>query len=263
MRKLNNRMITLFSIGFMVLLLGACNSDSASNFESKSFEGGNVEEIYVKADGQNIEVRPSNDSTVKVNMEDVEDIPATVEGNVLKVNLENSSGIVNLKTKTLYLDVPNTMYKKISLISTSGNISGEGLKAEELVFTTDSGNISINGIDSNKLFSENVAGNVELENANGDFVITNQTGNIILSHNGMLGSDSNINTLSGKIVVNFNQKPNSLIVDAATESGKIKTSLFAAEKIISQGAGNKLQSELGANGPKLSIHTLSGSINLD
>lgn len=260
MKKIKRKFISLGSIGLLVLGLTACNS---KNTKEETYNVEKVNEIVVKTDGQDIEVRPTDDKNVKVSMKGAKEIPAQINGDVLTINIEESSGFINLKTKTLYVDVPEKIYKKVSIITTSGNVSGEKIKAEELIFTSDSGDIDINGYEGKKITGKVVSGHIKLEKVDGDLAVKNADGNISITHNGTLEHDSDITSHSGKIDIQFLKKPNDLKMDASTESGKIKTSLFPSDDIVSKGAGYKLSSQLGSKGPALIIHSSSGNISLN
>lgn len=263
MKNLNSKLIIGLSVGFLSLIISGCGSDSASKNETKSFEGQKVEEIYIKTGGQNIELRPSSNEEIKVSMNTDKELPAKVNGNVLTVDIKESSDFINFKTDTVYVDVPGETYKKISLITTSGNIKGKDLNTEELTLNSDSGEIDIDGYNGNKIIGEFVASNVKLEGINGDLAIKNDTGNVSVFHKGIFENDSSISSNTGKVELNIESKPKNLLVDAVTESGKIRTSLFTSDEITSKGAGNKLKSEIGSGGPTLSIRSYSGDININ
>ncbi|WP_129706762.1 DUF4097 family beta strand repeat-containing protein [Priestia megaterium] len=262
MKNLNNKILSILSIGALSIMVTACGSNSASS-KSKSVEGGKIEQISIKTDGQNIELRPTDGSNVKVKMKSDEELPVKVDGNSLAVDIGESSKFINFKTETLYVDLPSDMYKKISLETQSGNITGENLKAENLLVTSDSGNIDIDGYEGKKVTGDVVAGNVKFNSASGDFDLNNETGDITISHKGSFNSDSNLFTQSGKINLSFNGKPDNLKIEAVTESGKINTTLFPSEDITEKSGGNQLNSKLGSSGPVLSVRSSSGNIKLD
>ncbi|WP_445506039.1 DUF4097 family beta strand repeat-containing protein [Niallia sp. 03190] len=263
MKNLSSKLVLILNVGIICSIISGCGSNSLSKNETKSFEGQKIEEINIKTGGQNIEFRPSNGKEVTVKMKAEKELPAKVEDNVLSVVIEDSSDFINFKTETLYVDIPKDTYKKINLVTTSGNITGEDLKAEKLILTADSGEININGFEGDKVKGEVVSGNVKLVNIMGDLSIENDTGNVSVSHKGTFKNDSSISSNSGEIEAKLEDKPNSLQIDAATESGKIKTSLFSSKEIITKDAGSKLKSEIGSEGPTLSLHSSSGNINID
>ena len=209
MKSLKSRIMLIMCIGFLSFVISGCGLNQDSKNETKSFEGNEVEEIYIKTGAQNIELRPSNDAYIKVSMKTALELPAKLSGNVLTVDVEESDNMINIKTETLYVDLPGEVYKKISLITTSGNITGEKLNTDELVLTSDSGEIDINGFDGKMLKGEIVAGNVTLKGINGDLDINNDTGNVTVSHKGIFQNDSSIRSNTGKVEVEFENKPDS------------------------------------------------------
>ncbi|MGE7603372.1 DUF4097 family beta strand repeat-containing protein [Peribacillus sp. NPDC097675] len=263
MRNLNRRFMFILTVSMLGIFMAACGSDTTSDVEPKSFEAKEIEEIFVTTDGQNIEMRPSDNEKVKVSAKAGKEVPITLEGTVLTVDLEGSSSLINFKTDTLYVEVPRKIFKKISLNTTAGKISGKKITAEELIVTADSGQIDINGFEGKKIGGEIVAGDMNLKKIEGKFSLTNDTGDIDISYKGVLEENSTITTHSGKVIMKFESKPNSLQVKASTGSGKIKNSLFSSEELKVEGGKSILNGKIGSGGATLSIQSASGTIYID
>ncbi|WP_223066204.1 DUF4097 family beta strand repeat-containing protein [Paenibacillus caui] len=144
MKKVFSYMIATLVIGVLAASLSGCGLNSKNKVIS--FKGDQLEQINIHANGQNIKLRPSSDSQVKVSMKTNKELPATLEGGVLTIDLAPLSGFIHFKTATLYVDVPVKSYQKISLTSTSGSISVEDLTAKEMSATADSGDIAVKGL---------------------------------------------------------------------------------------------------------------------
>lgn len=242
-----------------------CGLETGSAKQVKAFEGKQVQEVVIKTEGQNISVRPSSSQEVKVSIDADKEVPMDLNGGVLSIELGSSSNFINFKNSTLHVELPSQAYRKLSLITASGQITGEELRADELQLSTDSGDIKINGYDGSQITGEVAAGSIDLKNVNGNIVLNNDTGNIKISHNGKIGKESVIRTETGSVDFAFENKPASLQLDVSTESGSIKSSLTSPEDIIPKGAGSRLNAVIGSEDggvPLLTIRSSSGSINL-
>lgn len=258
----NIKMITTALAAVLALSLSGCDSKPSVNSAGKTFDGTQVEEIILNTDGQNIEIRPAGSSEIKVSTKGGKEAIAELNGGVLDVNYGRSSSLVNFKTDTLQVELPDKQFRKISLTAFAGQIKGEGLKADELVFIGDSGRLEIKGFEGNHIQGKVASGDIELTGITGDFHIENDAGNVKVSHNGQLGQGSSIRTGTGKVEMAFENAPGVLEIDASTESGRIESSLTSASEVIAAGAGQELKAKIGsaADAPNLTIKSSSGSI---
>ncbi|GAA0133850.1 hypothetical protein YSY43_06900 [Paenibacillus sp. YSY-4.3] len=256
------KMMTMVFAAVMVLFLSGCDSKPSANSAGKIFDGKQVEEIVIKTDGQNIEIRPASSAEIKVSTKGGKEISAELNDGVLDVNYGSSSALVNFKTDTLQIELPDKQFAKISLTTFAGQIKGEGLKADELMFTGDSGSLEINGFEGKRIQGKIAAGDIELTGIAGDFIIENDAGNVKVSHNGQLAHESSIRTETGNVEMTFENAPNALEIDASTESGKIESSLTSASDVNATGAGQELKATIGtsAGAPNLTIKSSAGSI---
>lgn len=258
----SKKITALVLAGVLALTLAGCGSKASS--AGKTFDGGQVEEIIIKTDGQNIEILPAGSGEIKVSTKAGKEIHADLSGGVLDINYGSSSNLVNLKTDTLQVELPDKQFRKISLTTFAGKIQGKGLKADELVFQGDSGSLEINGFEGNQIQGKIVAGDIQLSGVAGDFKIENDAGNVKVSHTGKLAQESSIRTGTGKVEMTFDNVPSALEINASTESGKIESSLASASDVNAAGAGQQLKATIGsaAGAPSLTIKSSSGSIYL-
>ncbi|WP_281889302.1 DUF4097 family beta strand repeat-containing protein [Paenibacillus sp. YYML68] len=265
MNQAKRKLMMLICAAGLVLTIVGCSSNAVSGQQEQSFDAEQVQEIKLTTEGQNIQVRPSKSTELKVSTDSGKELPVQMSGSVLTIDAAASSGIINFKTGTVFVDLPEKMYRKISLKSSSGSITGNNVKAEELVLQADSGNIEMNGFEGGLLRSELVAGDMSLNQVDGALAIDNDTGHVKISHKGNVKANSSIRTSTGKIELSFLNKPQGLQLNASSESGKIQSSLTSESDVTSKGAGQKLTAAIGSNSsqaPTLTIMTSSGHITL-
>lgn len=266
MKKLNRNMLACICVGVMSLVLASCSSESSDAItKAQTFDGKLVEEVMVKTDGENIVLRPSRNEEVRVRASADHKIQADLNGNILTVQPSGSSGIVNLKTVTLYVEVPAKSFRKLTLRTLAGQISGENVKANELYLSADSGKIIINGFEGDKLGGDMISGNVDLQKVDGALSIKNDSGDVNIANSGMMEKDGSIKTNSGNVVVKFDSKPTALQLDVSSQSGKIESSLTASTDVTSKSDEKILNKKIGSNEgvvPTLTIRTSSGNVTL-
>ncbi|MEK8127726.1 DUF4097 family beta strand repeat-containing protein [Paenibacillus filicis] len=265
MNKPSFKKLAVVSAAALMMIMTGCGSEAGSAKQTKTFDGKQVQELVIQTEGQHIEVRPSGNQEIKISMDANQEIPAALSGDVLSIKLGSSSSVINFKTAKLQVDLPSKTYRKLSLMTASGQITGEGLQAQELQLSSDSGNIEINGYEGNQIKGEIVAGNLDLKSVNGGLILNNDTGHIQISHKGKMGMESRIKTGSGSVDLVFENRPAALQLDVSTESGSIQSSLTSPGDMTSKGAGSQLTAVWGAKeggAPLLSIRSSSGSIHL-
>ncbi|WP_019638824.1 DUF4097 family beta strand repeat-containing protein [Paenibacillus fonticola] len=253
-------------ISILAIALTGCGSQANSDNNKSSaqaFDANQVAEVIVHTGGQNIDIRPAAGTEVKVGAKAGKEAKISLNGDVLNIDWGDSSKIVNFKTDTLQIELPDKQYRKISLTTASGEIKGDKLKADELVVGSDSGKVEITGFEGGKVAGNVIAGDLELKDITGDFQVGNDTGSVKISHSGALMQQSRITTGTGNIELKFVDAPGSLKLDASTESGKIDSSLTGASDVSEKGAGQQLTAQIGSAGgdsPSLTIKSSSGSI---
>lgn len=139
MKHLRIKASFIFSICLIVLLTGCKEAEE----HVETWKAAEIDEMEIVANGNNIEFLPTDTEEITVRMKSSSELPYILEGTVLRVHAEDSSSFINFKTNTIQIDVPTTLFKKISLKTTSGNINGQNLLAEEILIHTDSGNIDL------------------------------------------------------------------------------------------------------------------------
>ncbi|MBO1001270.1 DUF4097 family beta strand repeat-containing protein [Pseudogracilibacillus auburnensis] len=139
MKHLRIKASFIFSICLIVLLTGCKEAEE----HVETWKAAEIDEMEIVANGNNIEFLPTDTEEITVRMKSSSELPYILEGTVLRVHAEDSSSFINFKTNTIQIDVPTTLFKKISLKTTSGNINGQNPLAEEILIHTDSGNIDL------------------------------------------------------------------------------------------------------------------------
>ncbi|MFD2132428.1 DUF4097 family beta strand repeat-containing protein [Pseudogracilibacillus auburnensis] len=139
MKHLRIKASFIFTICLIVLLTGCKEAEE----HVETWKTAEIDEMEIVANGNNIEFSPTDMEEITVRMKSSSELPYILDGTVLRVHAEDSSNFINFKTNTIQIDVPTTLFKKISLKTTSGNIIGQNLLAEEILIHTDSGNIDL------------------------------------------------------------------------------------------------------------------------
>lgn len=139
MKHLRIKASFIFTICLIVLLTGCKEAEE----HVETWKAAEIDEMEIVANGNNIEFFPTDMEEITVRMKSSSELPYILDGTVLRVHAEDSSSFINFKTNIIQIDVPTTLFKKIRLKTTSGNIIGQNLLAEEILIHTDSGNIDL------------------------------------------------------------------------------------------------------------------------
>ncbi|MBO1578592.1 DUF4097 family beta strand repeat-containing protein [Bacillus sp. XF8] len=250
-------------ITLMILSLVACDTKKNESSVSKQFTAKNINEIYIKTVGENIKLHSTVEKDIRVDIEEIKDVKMKETGEKLEVITENSSSIVNFKTATVHIYLPEKTYKKIDVKTESGKVIGENIASEQLNLYSDSSDMTIKEYKGNNIKGVSKSGGVTLQGVEGSFDIQNNTGEVNVSAASNLKNESKIKTESSHININFKKEPTNLEVDLSTRAGQIKNefSLSSGEK----GNDHKVRGHIGSgkeNDTKLTAQSMTGTIEL-
>lgn len=185
----------------LTIITTGCKAEENTDYTFSSEE---VAQISIRADGQNVELAPTQADDVKASMVSKDEWTAVLKDGMLIIEVPSPSDMINIKTHTLRVELPDKIYNKIELVTTSGKVTVDNIQAAALSAETDSGNISIGGMEG--------------------------------------------------------------VVDAQTNSGKIKSSLPISSEIVPEGAGYALKGTIGTNledSSEIKLYSVSGTISID
>ncbi|MGG3523432.1 DUF4097 family beta strand repeat-containing protein [Bacillus pseudomycoides] len=263
MKGIKEKIYLFSSISLMALSIVACGTKESEAPVSKQFAVKNINEIYIKTVGENIKLHSTTETDIKVDIGEIKDVKVKENGEKLEVITEHSSSIVNLKTATVHIYLPEKTYEKIDVKTESGEVIGENIASEQLNLYSDSSDMTIKEYKGNNIKGVSKSGGITLQGVEGSFDIQNDTGEVNVSAVSNLKNESKIKTESSHININFKREPKNLEVDLSTRAGQIKNefSLSTGEK----GNNHKVKGRIGTgkgNDTKLTVQSMTGTIEL-
>ncbi|KEK22996.1 DUF4097 family beta strand repeat-containing protein [Bacillus gaemokensis] len=263
MKGLKEKVYLFSFLSVMTLSLVACDAKEDEEIVSKKFAAENINEIYVKTAGQNIKLHSTTEKDIKVDIGGVKDAKVKEDGEKLEVITENSSSIVNLKTATVHVYLPEKIYKKIDVKTESGEVVGENIASKQLDLYSDSSDMTIKNYKGENIKGVSKSGEITLQGVEGTFDIQNNTGEVNVSTVSELRGKSQIKTESSNININFKKEPRNLEVDLSTRAGQIKNDFsLSSDK---QGNDHSVKGRIGngkENDIKLTVQSMTGKIEL-
>ncbi|MEY8346851.1 DUF4097 family beta strand repeat-containing protein [Bacillus cereus] len=263
MRTIKEKVYLFSFISTMILSLVACDEKGNEAPVSKKFAAENINEIYVKTVGQNIKLHSTTGKDIKVDTGEMKDLKVKEDGEKLEIITENSSSIVNLKTATVHIYLPEKAYKKIDIKTESGEVIGENITSKQLDLHSDSSDMTIKDYKGNSIKGVSESGGITLQEVEGGFDIQTNTGEVNVTTAFSFKNESKIKTESSHIHIKLEKEPENLEVDLSTQAGKIKNdfSLSSVEK----GNSHKVKGRIGTgqeNDAKLTVESMTGTIAL-
>lgn len=183
-----------------VTVLTACGKDAKKEI-TNSIPAKEIEEIYVTADNQTVNVITTTSNEVKITITSGEKPEIAVKENSLYIDAEASSKVVNFHTPELKVELPEKIYEKIKIETISGKII---LKAKSIVrnIQTDSADVTI------QLLAKPDDMNISLKAATGK-IESAFTAHLVVQEKG-----------GGNIVEHLSEHAK-MKIEAATSSGNI------------------------------------------
>lgn len=283
-------MVASFVIaGIILAVTGNFSIATEQIDESKTFDVGGVNEIYLDMVSTDINIISTDEEEIRVHFYGVvstnikKDMPSLVaykSGDELRIEIVRpkivligfsifrtnldvyipESSIEALKIETVSSDtsVSNLKVDKFSFGAVSGDFKGESLFASDLKINSTSGDISLKEYKGD-ININNVSGDVVLEDGdpNDNIEVVTVSGEVYVEQEDP--SNTNIRTISGGVEINLS-KDARFYLKAKTVSGDIENSFPI--KITSSG-GRDLEGIVGSDEKEINLSTTSGDIDID
>ena len=235
------RIMKIASVAVLIVLMAAsCRGEGEKTVEiTESFSS-----IEVDGSETNIILKPSPDGKIRVVVDERDSVyyTAEVEKGVLKVERHKRAidfNIFSLGEKKVEIMVEDKVYRSISISVASGKIEiEEGVKAEDMDFSSSSGNIKVYSTVRGELEATTTSGNMDIE-------IKGEMEKLELS------------TKSGSLFLSLSEAEE---VQLESTSGTIKVSeVKAKEKMTISSASGSVRLDK-CDGGEIDIETTSGSV---
>lgn len=303
------RNLTLF--GILIVGLGALGtyavrSYSIQNYdEVKQVEAGSIKSITVDTSSTNINIIPSSDQTASAHFygrsrDNNYKLNVKTAGDTLQVSITRPESTtwfsIGGSSTTLEVKVPQHVYDRLVVNSSSGNIhidnlqvktmeskasSGNqelqrltgdsyrvqaasgNLKLEDVLATatldlhTSSGNMTGHNLSGKKVTAEAASGNIKLDGLAGEVNSNTSSGNITLRYS-KLDSPSTVSASSGNIDLYLPSDASFQFTHKAS-SGSFE-SAFAT--VYTSESKHLHQGTVGSGGPTLTLETASGNLRM-
>ncbi|MEP0827402.1 MAG: DUF4097 family beta strand repeat protein [bacterium] len=139
---------------------------------------------------------------------------------------------------------------------TSGDIRGDGLQGS-LVIAQSSGEVNLRRLSGDVRLRSN-AGAIDIQQDSGAADIVTQAGDVTIKTALKTYKDISVRTTAGRIVLTVPENSSGLL-RLETGAGEIRTDLKLAVRSVTK---NRLVGEFGSDGPKISLTTASGHIEV-
>ncbi|MBA7620000.1 hypothetical protein ES703_27342 [subsurface metagenome] len=285
-------MVASFVIaGIILAVTGNFSIATEQIDESKTFDVGGVNEIYLDMVSTDINIISTDEEEIRVHFYGVvstnikKDIPALVayeSGDELRVEIiqpktvfsirvvniwrtkldvyipENSIEVLKIETVSADTNISDLKVDKFSFGAVSGDFKGESLFAGDLKINSTSGDISLKEYKGD-ININNVSGDVVLEDGdpNDNIEVVTVSGEVYVEQEDP--SNTNIRTISGGVEINLS-KDAQFYLKAKTVSGDIENSFPI--KITSSGRRD-LEGIVGSDEKEINLSTTAGDIDID
>lgn len=219
---------------------------------SKTFSIDEFEEIKIETNTAAVSITETTGSELKAEFEVDEAIEheftfeGEVKGGVLQIKAKENGKIglsFNKGTgqRKLTIELPQKTLKRFHLENELGDITAQGVHADQLRVSTQ-------------------LGNIQLEQSSGDLDLSTQAGDIELTLS-ELKDNMNLNTELGNVSVELSEKPASLKLNLKTELGKVSESLSDVD--YSKKNRAEVIGTIGDGSPKLDAASQMGDIEVN
>ena len=184
-----------------------------------------------------------------------------IEGSALELQLHKDVKLVSpnyksIKTRIIVALAADTQLQQISYMSSFGNTSFTGLKAERIDLSVSSGNLRTEAITAGKLSLTSKSGDITAERIQGETEIQLHSGEIKV--NGLQGSLT-IQSTSGNVnAVGVDGSANILL-----HSGNIKFDRFRGNGVFKSSSGNVTLTGQRSDSLDISVRTGNVTLSLD
>ena len=225
-----------------LFFLCPCFADSKNLVYNESFNFQNIDSIQISLTYEALKIQQiyGDEIVIEIGSNNIKKIPAV---SLQKQDDEETCTLIiespNKKKSpghncTVYLYLPQDFLPKtISILSQSGNIQADNLKAENAIHLKNiSGRTDCASCSTDFLTAVSVSGNLTLQKINVGYMnINNTSGNIFLELEKPFEAKSTVTDVSGKIQVYYKKNESPFSDDSpdfviSTVSGKIETVPF-------------------------------------
>jgi lia operon protein LiaG len=233
--------ILLSGMGFVYYTEGAAafSIKSVTLQESREISGKDVTELNVNTISTDVEVLPHNKEYVSVElngevsekMKNTYELTVEEDNGVLSVNLDRKNKpsftvfAINKSIKLTVL-IPEKMYKKIIVESTSGDIKVEGLAADRMFMKATSGDILAYDLSSNDVTILTTSGDTFANSISSDVLNMEAVSGDILGEKLAAVSEITLNAKSGDIILNTTVNAYTLDFEGTSGDGIVKVPGF-------------------------------------
>lgn len=243
-----------------------------------------INEISIESVTTDVNIIPDNRDNVKLHFHgdikanSIPKLSTNVDNKKIIISVKHPSKSINIKKSTLKLDVyvplkfeanlvvhtssgninflNQTVFKKINVNASSGNVIFDNIQVEESKWEVSSGDIRGHELISNKTEIDTSSGNVRIDNFKGEINAEASSGNIKIDFIELV-NNVNLSTSSGNVEITLLKKSD-FKVDAETSSGGIES-----EILVSTSGKQEKKRLIGVanNGTyKINLRTSSGNI---
>lgn len=232
------RTIKILSVvAFILLFVGAVGSwlsfyyrDKGPSSVEKALNHHNITTIRIKAKNENVELIPTNDTKIKVELAGTktkitEDrLSVNVNGRNLSIQTDKPKKLFNIdlfqETLALTVYVPRKKYETVQIELDNGNFRANQLNIRKIRASTNNGRIYMGKINSDDVNVSSVNGKVYLNHIEGN--ISGKTDNGFISlFTSDLDRSIKLEATNGNIEIKTEKEPTNTIFDIKTNNGKV------------------------------------------
>ncbi|WP_409253084.1 DUF4097 family beta strand repeat-containing protein [Bacillus sp. SCS-153A] len=183
-------------------------------YERKTMAGAEVENIGISSSSAEVEIFPGKSDEItavlqgEVSSKLKDGVEMTViqqgESLSIRVKVEQGSGFnigFNVTDLSLAVEIPEKIYKKLTVETSSGSISAKDLEAKEISFKASSGEVEASGIKAQSKFkSKATSGGIQLNGIEAKEIHTKTSSGSVLLQN-LEAEDIHAKASSGRIIV--------------------------------------------------------------
>jgi DUF4097 and DUF4098 domain-containing protein YvlB len=191
-----------------------------------------------------------------------------------KVSIKNSSGsieVVGIKSQTLYVqcssgsirvDGEGYAYDLLKVDASSGRISiANVIEANRVELKNNSGSIVMENIISDDIRVKNSSGRIEAQMIEGNFDISNTSGNISI-YADLGDGQSKVHCTSGRIEISLEEEP--MDITASATSGYVDVQQFSDLTVLldKRDSFAAVYSDDSVATPSIEVNSTSGSVEI-
>ncbi|MBM7586113.1 DUF4097 and DUF4098 domain-containing protein YvlB [Bacillus pakistanensis] len=294
----------VFLVALLILGIGTVGVLAVTFFQSsfskvdihkeERVESSKVEDIEINTSSADVEIVPSEgnevvillDGKINKDLEDKYEFQVYHSGNKLNIDYlidENTIGIKlgSVQDTKLQVKVPSKVLNHLQVTTSSGDISMDDLKANQIIVKSTSGDQSIIGTETQEHIAlsstsgkiktrENsmntadfitTSGNIDVNDLSSKNAVYETSSGDIVFNGEQLKSDMEFTTSSGDVAIKFSQTPKSVKVDFKGSSGEPDISvdgLLFEDKSENSAVGVK-----GNGDYEIKVRTSSGDLTLE